>query len=240
VLLRPRWLLTILMAACLAGWLFPPMEPAIPPVRPVIAWLAGRGVVLDPGHGGYDPGVVGPRGEREEEIALDITLRVRDLLVAAGVEVWLTRTTDEDLVDPQEAARLRSRKRADLSARLRLVQRVAPAAFVSIHVNSFPSPRWWGPQTFFDPDGNPANARLAGTIQESLRRIGPATDRQPAPHQGLFLLQNIPFPAVTVEVGFVSNPAEARRLMTGEHRQALAWAVFAGIVRFLQQSVIAA
>jgi N-acetylmuramoyl-L-alanine amidase len=233
-LLRPRRLLVILTAACLAGWLFPPAGPAIPPVTPVTAWLAERSIVLDPGHGGYDPGVVGPKGEREEEIALDIALRVRDLLVAAGVEVWLTRTTDEDLVDPEEAVRLGSRKRADLSARLRLVQRVSPDAFISIHVNSFPSARWWGPQTFFDPDGNPENARLAQCIQENLQKTAPASDRQPAAHRGLFLLRNIPFPATTVEVGFISNPAEARRLMTVQHRQTLAWAIFAGIVHFLQ------
>jgi N-acetylmuramoyl-L-alanine amidase len=233
-LLRRRYLLAMLVAAYLVGWLFPPAEPPVLPVRPVVAWLEQRSVVLDPGHGGYDPGVVGPKGEREEEIALDIALRVKDLLAGAGVEVWLTRTVDEDLVDPEEAARLKSRKRADLSARLRLVQRVAPDAFVSIHVNSFPASRWWGPQTFFDPDANPASARLAAILQESLQRVAPPSDRQPAPHQGLFLLQNIPFPAVTVEVGFVSNPAEARRLMSDEHRQALAWAIFAGIVRFLQ------
>lgn len=212
--------------------LFP---PAPGPALPAAAFLVDRVIALDPGHGGYDPGVLGSGGEVEKEIVLDVALRLGELLTAAGVRVRLTRATDCHLMDPEEAIRLGSRKRSDMEARLRLVRDAAPDVFVSLHANSFPSPRVWGPQTFFSREGHPGSERLAACIQDSLNRTVPAANRRPNPRNDHFLLRNVDMPAVTVELGFVSNPAEARRLMDDAHRDALAWAVFHGLARYFQE-----
>lgn len=205
------------------------------PVLPATTSLIDRVIVVDPGHGGYDPGVIGPGGEVEKEIVLDVALRLTDLLTAAGVRVFLTRATDCHLMDPEEAVRLGSRKLSDMEARLRLIREADPDVLVSLHVNSFPSSRWWGPQTFFRQEGHPGSEWLAGCIQDSLNRAVPGAGRRPNPRSQLFLLRNVDMPAVIVEMGFVSNPAEARRLMDDAHRDALAWAVFYGLARYFQQ-----
>lgn len=202
------------------------------PAVPAIAGMSDRVVLLDPGHGGYDPGVIGPGGEVEKEIVLDIALRLRELLAAAGVQVVMTRETDRHLMDPEEAARLGSRKRSDMEARLRLAGEARPDVFVSLHVNSYPAPRWWGPQTFFNRQRHPDGERLAGSIQDSLNRTVPGADRRANPRNQLFLLENLDMPAVIVELGFVSHPAEARRLMDASHRDALAWAIFSGLAGY--------
>ncbi len=214
--------------------LVPGTRPA--PCFPVTAWLAERAVMLDPGHGGYDPGVVGPGGEVEKDIALDVALRTRELLAAAGLTVLMTRETDCDLADPEEADRLGSRKRSDLEARLRMTRNLSPDVFVSIHVNSYPSSRWWGAQTFYYPGKHPDSARLAACIQDELRRIPGSGGRRPNPRTDQFLLKQLEIPAVTVELGFVSNPGDARRLMDDVHRESLAWAIFSGLVRYFLEA----
>ena len=78
-------------------------------------------VVIDPGHGGPDPGAVGIRGIREAEIVLDISLQVARLLEAKGVQVTLTRTAEVDV---------------DLPPRVALANRLGATAFVSIHANA--------------------------------------------------------------------------------------------------------
>lgn len=190
--------------------------------------LAGKVIAIDPGHGGPDPGaVVGD--VLEKTVALAVAGRLAELLAAGGATVVLTRTDDSDLSGMAPGAA--GRRRADLQARARHVATTGAQILVSIHANKFPSPRWSGAQTFYDPQGHPDGARLATAIQAELRRLTP-TRRQAATIEQL-VLNSVPVPAATVEVGFLSNPDEARRLTDPQYQQQVAVAIYVGVVRYL-------
>lgn len=192
--------------------------------------LRGQVIVIDPGHGGQDPGAVGVSGTLEKDVALAVALLVRDLLAAAGARPVLTRSGDYDLSQwavPGEA----TPNRAELAARVALVQQHGAAVFVSIHANKHGRRTpWRGAQVFWDPRGHPEGERLARLLQAELRaRTG--TRRVHLPIEQ-FVLMRSPVPAATVEVGFLSNPEEERLLQDPAHQRHLAEAVVAGLARF--------
>ncbi|SFS84176.1 N-acetylmuramoyl-L-alanine amidase CwlD [Marininema halotolerans] len=189
--------------------------------------LAGKTFVLDAGHGGIDGGAVSASGVIEKKIALDITLRVRDYLQEAGALVLLTRETDRDLAD-EDAKR---RKSQDLIRRAELVKETSPDAFISIHLNSTPSTRWSGAQTFYYPTLE-ANQQLAMAIQSELIRHLDNTKRL-ARHSGnVYILKTSPVPSALVEVGFLSNPGEAKKLADPTYQQKLAASIYNGIILY--------
>lgn len=201
------------------------------------AMLVGKTIVLDPGHGGPDGGAVGRGGVSEKTLTLDIALRLRDLLSQVGAQVVLTREDDRDLADAGTRS-LRQRKREDLQARAALTQAAGADVFLSLHANSFPSlPSMHGAQTFYRATTGRENERLAEALQEELIRLTRNTDRLPNHKIDQYLLEQARIPAVTVEVGFLSNPQEEQLLNTPDYRQLVAWAVFAGLVRYFQEGL---
>lgn len=197
-----------------------------------ISWcVANRVIVIDPGHGGFDPGCVGQEGVLEKGINLEVARRLTALLNQAGAAVVLTRDGDYDLSDPGSQAGLYQRKRDDLAARVAVAEKYRADLFVSIHVNSVPEPQWWGAQVFYPPGGRDSK-RLAALIQqEMLQRLGQSY--RWVQGQNFYVLRNATMPAVMVEVGFLSNPREGYLLQTAEHQTKLAWCIYAGIVRYL-------
>lgn len=201
-------------------------------VWPVLSWgLAARVVVIDPGHGGVDPGAVGPGGTLEKDVTLAVSLRLARLLEAAGARVILTRRTDTDLSTPGKS--LVARKREDLDNRLELARENGAQLYVSIQANAFGT-IWTGAQTFYHP-GSVEGEKLAKGIQAELRRVMGNTTRQAKALDPYILrrLQEMGIPAAMVEVGFLSNPGEERLLGNPEYQERLAYAIYAGIVRYL-------
>ncbi|MBC7104772.1 MAG: N-acetylmuramoyl-L-alanine amidase CwlD, partial [Firmicutes bacterium] len=198
-----------------------------------LSWqLAHRVVVVDPGHGGIDPGAVGRGGALEKDIALAVATRLAELLRQGGATVLLTRQGDNDLADP-ETWDLSVRKRDDLARRVDLANARQAHVFLSIHVNSFGSGAERGAQTFFRA-GHPEGRRLATAIQrEFQRRL--ATYREPK-EADYYVLRNTKMPAVVVEVGFISNPAEERLMQDPAYQTKLAWCIYAGLVRYFAES----
>lgn len=186
----------------------------------------GRLVVIDPGHGGKDPGAVGRAGTLEKEITLAVALQLERLLNRAGVYTQLTRRSDVDLADEHAFPR----KAQDLRRRALLANQAGADVFVSLHANSFPSSRWSGAQTFYFPDDGEGR-RLAESIQEAIRRRSPSNRRQPRPGN-YRVLRETTMAAVVVELGFLSNPQEEKLLTDPQHRQALAEAVYEGILAY--------
>ena len=90
-------------------------------------------VVLDPGHGGRDPGKVGAQGEQEKDINLAISLKVKERLEKDGMEVVMTREKDVMLADEDAS----NKKLEDLNNRIRIINERQPAVAVSIHQNSY-------------------------------------------------------------------------------------------------------
>ncbi|EAR18550.1 N-acetylmuramoyl-L-alanine amidase [Synechococcus sp. W2B2] len=176
-------------------------------------------VVVDPGHGGPDPGAVGINGIREAEIVLDISLQVARLLEAKGVQVTLTRTAEVDV---------------DLPPRVSLANRIGATAFVSIHANaiSMSRPDVNGIETFYFSD--PRSARLAAHIQQQVLNVSPGSPNRGVRRGRFFVIRRTTMPAALVETGFVTGNIDSPRLATASHRRRLALAIAAGILEYLQ------
>src|SRR5690554_4479860 len=172
--------------------------------------LSGKIIALDAGHGGVDGGAESASGITEKDITLKLALQVRDYLQQAGALVVMTREDDYDLASPSTKG-FSKRKTEDLINRAKLVTKEQADLLVTIHLNSVPSARWRGAQTFYYPKREEGQ-RLATFIQEEIRMNLNNTNRQANTASTLYLLKVLPIPTALVEVGFLSNPEEARLL----------------------------
>lgn len=191
--------------------------------------LAGRTIVLDPGHGGADGGAEGGTVQ-EKDVTLAITKRLQDYLQEAGAYVILTRSVDEDLASEQTKG-LSRRKTEDLKQRAKIMDKAEPDCILSIHLNAIPSSRWRGAQTFYHPK-NKENLILARFIQQSITKELKNTDRTAKTIQHVYLLRRAQAPAALVEVGFLSNPDERQLLKTEEYQQKISEAIYQGVMRY--------
>ncbi len=130
--------------------------------------LSGKTIALDAGHGGPDGGAESKEGVVEKDINLAITLHLRDYLQQAGALVIMTRETDTDLAEPGTKG-YSKRKTQDLHNRAELINENHADLFLSVHLNSIPSQKWRGAQTFYYPN-NPSNPNLAALIQLKLKK----------------------------------------------------------------------
>lgn len=199
-------------------------------VQAAVPVLTGKVIVIDPGHGGIDPGAVAGN-VKEKEITLAVALQLRELLVQAGAKPVLTREADVDLRD-RSLPGFGSIRRGELAARVQLVTEHKAHLFVSIHANKFGSNSpWRGAQVFYDPRGTDGGQTLARMLQEELQEQT-GTRRVARPIEQ-FILEKSPVASATVEVGFLSNPEEAGLLQSPDYQKKLAYAIFAGLARFL-------
>lgn len=194
-------------------------------------------IVIDAGHGGEDGGTSSAAGVLEKDLNLSVAFALRDLLEAAGVPVVMTRTEDKLLYDRNVDFQGR-KKVLDLAARRIVAEKTAAAAaesggtslFISIHMNAFPAPQYSGMQVWYGT-GHPLSTEVAGSIQAASSAIMPDNHRRiKAAGSNIYLLNRIQSPAVLVECGFLSNPAEAERLSREAYRYAVAAVVFAGVM----------
>ncbi len=196
-----------------------------------LSWsVANRVIVVDPGHGGIDPGSKGPSGVIEKDVTLEVSRKLAIILSQAGAMVLLTRETDVDLSDPG-GGRLITRKRQDLARRVALANDRNADAFISIHVNSFKSgPREHGAQTFYQP-GSREGEKLAQCIQAELVRQLKNTRRK-AKEVDYYTTRHAKMPAVIVEIGFISNPKEEKLMCDPGYQGKVAFAIYSGIVKY--------
>lgn len=193
--------------------------------------LSGKTIALDAGHGGPDGGAESKEGVVEKDINLAITLHLRDYLQQAGALVIMTRETDTDLAEPGTKG-YSKRKTQDLHNRAELIDENHADLFLSVHLNSIPSQKWRGAQTFYYPN-NPSNPNLAALIQLELKKNLENTDRvAKAADKTVYLLKTLKIPSALVEVGFLSNPEEARLLASEKYQKMVAASVYQGILRF--------
>ncbi len=191
-------------------------------------------IVLDPGHGGAEPGAVSPSGLAEAPINLAVSRHTKAALEAEGVTVLLTRTADYEV---------------ELPPRSEIARNADPRAFVSIHHNAEPDGPRDGPgtETYYQI-GNADSKRLAGLIYEevvaalSQYRISWVADRdagakyRPGRNGGDYyamLRQPGRVVSVLVEGAFVSNPPEAELLARADVQKVEGDASARGIIRYL-------
>lgn len=208
---------------------------AVIQTAPATTWaVANQVIVIDPGHGGIDPGALGYNGVKEKELVLQIAKRLDRLFKQAGAKVIMTRESDKDL-STSAAGSLLERKREDLANRVELANKNKASLYLSIHVNAFPSARWRGAQTFYQR-GQDDSKMLAEAIQSELIRILGNT-RRAAKAENFFTTRNTKMAAVIIEVGFISNPAEAELLSEAAYQRKLAYAIYSGVVKYYKDQI---
>lgn len=181
-------------------------------------------VVLDPGHGGRDPGKVGVNGEEEKQINLEIAYELKEYLEQKGISVELTRNDDERLGETQ---------REDLEKRAALIDVCKPVLAVSIHQNSFSDQNVKGAQIFYYEHSDEAK-KAAEIIQNRLKEKNGEQTREMKSNSSYYLLKNTRYPVVIIECGFLSCPEEAQMLSDPEYQAELAETFGTGIVEYIQ------
>jgi len=176
---------------------------------------------IDPGHGGKDPGAIGPTGVHEEAINLAVAFKVSSILKSVA-EVELTRYINTALADSLSA---------DLAARAYQANAWPADVFVSIHCNSATDPSAHGTETHCYP-GSSCGKSLAQMIQKRLVPALALTDRG-VKESNFAVLRQSKMPAALVELSFISNPAEEKLLQSEEFQNKAAWSIASGICDFL-------
>ncbi len=186
-------------------------------------------IMVDPGHGGKDPGMVGVGGLEEKGINLEISLILRDVLEERGWNVLLTRESDKGLYD--ETAD--NKKAQDLQRRIALIDEKKPVLTVSIHQNSYEDQTVKGPQVFYY-ESSSEGKKLAECIQETMNKeLGIEKVRKAKGNTSYYLLKRSSSVLVIAECGFMTNPEEAELLQTAEYQKRIAEALADGIEKYL-------
>ena len=202
------------------------------PATPVLAQvrLPERQLVLDAGHGGEDGGAVSLTGVSESNINLAVVLRLDQLLGFYGVPSILLRDRDISIYD-SGCETLRQKKVSDLHNRVAAIENTENAVLISIHQNIFSNSAYHGAQAFFRA-GEESKA-LAELIQSALREgVDPENKRTPTKiPDSVYLMKHITCPAVLVECGFLSNPAEEKKLRSADYQTQLALCIVSAWLR---------
>lgn len=186
-------------------------------------------IVVDPGHGGDDPGMIGEGGLKEKGINLKISLKVKQELENEGYKVVLTREEDVGLYDSSS----QNKKAQDMQRRIALIREMNPVLTISIHQNSYQDSSVKGPQVFYYED-SVEGERLALSIQNALNGdLSVARPRVPRGNTSYYLLKRSPGVLNIIECGFLTNPEEAALLQNEEYQQKVAAAIVKGICTYL-------
>lgn len=183
--------------------------------------LKGKTIVVDPGHGGSDPGAIGVSGLREKVVNLAVSKHLITLLTGAGAEVIVTRSGDQS-VSNQQRVDLANGSKADL--------------YISIHANAFSNPESNGTETHYcGKNGSSTASRyLAQQLQRELVPALGLRDRG-VKASSFFVITNVKIPAALVELGFMTNPIEEAFLSDSANQLLAAEALYRGIKAYLHQ-----
>ncbi len=188
-------------------------------------------IVIDPGHGGEDPGKVGINDALEKEINLEIAKKLEKILQEKGYEVVLTRTTDDGLYASTDS----NKKVSDMKKRCQIIEEAKADIVVSIHQNSFSQESVYGAQVFYYKYSQ-QGAVLAEKIQSAIRQYADTENKRTIKDNSTYyMLVHTPCPTVIVECGFLSNRVEAQKLCSEEYQDKIANAVCEGIEAYFKE-----
>lgn len=178
---------------------------------------SGITVVIDPGHGGGDPGAVGIGGLQEKEVTLAVSQQVVALLKQKGVNAVLTRSSDQEV---------------ELEPRVIFAEQANADVFVSIHANAFTASRTdvSGIETYYYAGDGQSLARM---IQTNLLQDLGARDRG-VKQANFYVIKYTDMPAALVEIGFVTGAEDAARLSSATGRSKIAQAIARAILQYVQ------
>lgn len=232
------------------------------PRRTTAGLLKIKKVVIDPGHGGNDPGTIGTTGVREKDINLDIAKRLANLLRGEGVEVVMTRSSDR-FISLQRRVDIANDSRADLfvsvhsnANRVRSLNGFE-VYYVASNVNDSARAMLAAKNAGLNIDGSQLASNsldLKATLWDMIYTLDRAESielsRSICKLTGInldcriigvkgarfYVLKGARMPAVLIEAGFLSNPAEERKLKNGFYRQKIAESILQGLRDYAQDS----
>lgn len=186
--------------------------------------LSGKIIIIDPGHGGKDPGSISDN-TYESTINLEISKYLEYELAKVGATVILTREEDYDLSSPN----VKWRKKSDFDNRITLINNSKANMYLSIHLNYLEDTRYDGPQVFYNNDENKIIAKF---IQEELNKeLENDREIKKIPTR-TYMYSKLTIPGVLIECGFLSNYKEKELLKTPEYQQKLAKIITKGIINY--------
>jgi len=195
--------------------------------------VTSKVIVLDAGHGAPDYGTEGATGVTEQEINLDVTLKLQALLEQTGAKVVLTRS-DENGIYEVDKDSIRTKKISDTKNRVYIGNNSDADIYVSIHMNYYTDSQYSGWQTFYQSSSENSK-KLANLIQKSLNENIGQNKRNPMAIKGVYIMDNIKIPAVIVECGFLSNKSDEEKLKTDEYQTKLAWGIYVGMQKYFME-----
>ncbi|HAC62931.1 MAG TPA: N-acetylmuramoyl-L-alanine amidase [Cyanothece sp. UBA12306] len=194
-----------------------PVAIAVPAAKSSPRPRSGYTVVIDPGHGGRDPGAIGLRGLQEKGVVLSISLGVAEILRKRGLRVVMTRASDSSV---------------SLRGRVKKADQANGNVFVSIHANAVGGNKTQvnGMESYYYSSGY----RLASTIHRNILRKVTVVDNRGVKRGRFYVLRKTKMPAALIEVGFVTGNIDNRNLSNPSYRQKLAQAIANGILEYLR------
>jgi N-acetylmuramoyl-L-alanine amidase len=196
----------------------------LPQAGATASGLKGKTVLVDPGHGGSDPGAVGANGTKEKDFTLQLGLKLRDALVKEGAKVVMTRTGDVDVHSRNATAR------DELQARVDVGIKAKADIFISVHSNASVKREQGGLSTYYyAKTGN--DALLAQNVQNSLTK-GFALDNKGVRQADFYVTKRSPMPAILLEIAFISNPAEEKLLNSNWFQNKVVTCIMQGLADY--------
>jgi N-acetylmuramoyl-L-alanine amidase len=184
-------------------------------------------VVIDAGHGGWDPGKVGDAGTLEKDINLKIAEQLQSYLELGGAVALVTRDTDEATGET---------KRDDLKERVSIADVNNASMLISIHQNSFPDAKAHGAQVFYYSKSEESKL-LAECVQAQFAEFMQQGDKRLAkPNSDYYILKRTTSPAIIVECGFLSNESDESLLNEEQYQEKVAWAIYMGVLNYFSET----
>lgn len=195
-----------------------------------LRYLQGKVIVLDPGHGGGDPGTVGVGTTTEAENVLAIAWELKTMLEKAGAQVIMTRQTDQN---PAQGTSFAGQQNGQLAARVATANRSPGLIFISLHND-------WNDNSYVQGTSvhyyKSQDLALAEALQSFLVRQINSVDLG-IKRSNFYVLRNTNVPAALVEIGFLSNPKEAALLAQPTYRVAVARGLLIGINEYFRTAI---
>ncbi len=227
--IRYWWLalMAFLCAGCVFGFYYNPPDMNASymeedHVETLAVALIGKTIIIDAGHGGFDPGAIGVSGVKEKDVNLAIAKRLAAYLKQAGVTVIETRPADNALADT---------KKGDMARRKEIAEENNADIFISVQANRFPQQQYRGAQVFYHKQSEEGKA-LATNIQDEIKANLKNTTRVAMPIDNVYVVRSLAIPSIVVEVGFLSNPEEEKLLENPAYQDQMAYNIFLGIIKF--------
>ena len=226
--IRLRWnfVITVLVLILILFFVLNRIEP----FQDAFAPVTGRSILIDAGHGGIDAGVTGKvTGSREDDLNLSVAKKLQSHFEKSGARVVMTREHKDGIYDKNGS--FEKRKKQDMQRRSEIINSFHVDLVISIHMNKYPDPIYYGAQTFYQR-GSQGGKILAETIQNQMIQTLDRNNKRQAQASDYFILRCSTLPSVIVECGFMSNLEEEKLLVRSEYQEKIAWSIYTGVMEY--------